>query len=359
MPDRDQTAVVEALRSGSATGALMPLKQIDTHVSRIFLGCEHAYKLKRAVRLPFLDFTTIEARRSACESELAANTAFAPSLYEGVLPVVRAADGHVSLDGPGDVLDWVVVMRRLPDGSLLDEMAMSGTLTSALITQAVDTVARFHTGATPCNDAGRPADYRKWIDGLRLAETSGAGSLKVSSTSGTLFDMLEREVIERSDLIDARRRAGFVRRGHGDLHLGNVCVFEGRVTPFDALEFDPALATTDVLYDVAFLLMDLRARALAPLANVAMNRYWDVTGQSEEALALLPLFMGMRAAVRMAVAGERGDLAGAARYRDVGLSLVHRSLPRLVAIGGLSGTGKSNLARRLAPAIGGHAGLAF
>ena len=318
----DQTAVVEALRSGLAVGGSEPLKQIDTHISRLFLGRKHAYKLKRAVRLPFLDFSTIEARRSACEAELAANAAFASRLYEGVAPVVRRANGEISLSGAGDILDWVVVMRRFPDGALLDEMAKAGTLTSDLIARTVETVARFHAAGTPSREAGRPQDYLECINGLRRAERHGVEALKVLTISGSLFEALERELAERSDLIESRRQAGFVRRGHGDLHLGNICLFNGRVTPFDALEFDPTLATTDVLYDVAFLFMDLRARGLSLFANVAMNRYWDVLGQPEEALALLPLFMGMRAAVRMAVAVERGDLSEAEKYRDLGLHLL-------------------------------------
>jgi aminoglycoside phosphotransferase family enzyme len=164
-PDRDQKAVVEALRSGLATGESSPLKQIDTHVSHLFLGRRHAYKLKRAVKLPFLDFSTIESRRSACESELAANATIASSLYEGVAPVVRGIDGHISVGASGDVLDWVVVIRRFPDGALLNEMAKAGTLTLDLIDRAAEAVARFHASATPSRDAVRPQDYRR--DALR------------------------------------------------------------------------------------------------------------------------------------------------------------------------------------------------
>jgi predicted kinase len=157
-------------------------------------------------------------------------------------------------------------------------------------------------------------------------------------------------------LIEARREAGWVRRGHGDLHLRNICLFHDRVTPFDALEFDPALSTSDVIYDVAFLFMDLRARGLDGLANLAMNRYWDVSGQPEDALALLPLFMALRATVRLAVAVEAGDLVQAARYRKLGLEILQPATPRLLAIGGLSGTGKSTLAKAMAPEIPGPCG---
>lgn len=145
-------------------------------------------------------------------------------------------------------------------------------------------------------------------------------------------------------------------RGHGDLHLRNICLYRGEPTPFDALEFDPALATGDLLYDVAFLFMDLRARGLDALANRAMNAYWDAAGEGEDALALLPLFTAMRAAIRMAVSVEARDLAQAARYRALAHALLQPSEPLLMAVGGLSGTGKTTLARAVAPGLGGPCG---
>jgi aminoglycoside phosphotransferase family enzyme/predicted kinase len=351
----DQTVIVAAIESGAATGDGRPLKRIDTHMSHIFLGKERVYKLKRSRRHPFADMSSAELRRRACEAELVVNQALAPSLYEAVLPVCRDS-GDIRIGGQGEVVDWVVVMQRFPDGALLEEIADAGQLTSTLVGQAVAAIVDFHASSPPRADVGHAVDYRQIIAGLRRTEADGAAALGVSSASEALFTGLEREVSKFAPLIEVRRKAGWVRRGHGDLHLRNICIWKGRVTPFDALEFDPALATTDVIYDVAFLLMDLRARALGQLVNGAMNDYWDFSAQPEEGLALLPLFMALRAAVRMAVAVEAGNRVEAERYRDLGLDILQPQRSRLLAIGGLSGTGKSTLAKVLAPKLSGPCG---
>jgi predicted kinase len=171
-----------------------------------------------------------------------------------------------------------------------------------------------------------------------------------------LFEQLDTELTRIDRSIEVRRKRGKVRRGHGDLHLRNICLFEGEPTPFDALEFDERLATTDVLYDLAFLIMDMRHAGLAAQANAVMNAYWDAAGEDEAALDLLPFFMSLRAAVRMAVAVETAKLEEAHRYRQLGLALLAPAPARLVAIGGLSGVGKSAVAEALAPMLPGPAG---
>ncbi len=352
----DQTAIVDALESGRATGEDRPLRRIDTHMSHVFVGRDRVYKLKRAVRLPFVDFSTLELRRRACEAELEVNRALAPRLYIGVAPLVRAADGGVRFGGDGELADWLVVMRPFPPGALFDDMARDGRLTVEQVEDAAEVIARFHAAAAPVPDAGLARDYFDIVQGLRRTEADGAAAHGLPPGPDDLFAGLERAIEAAAPLIEARRAAGWVRRGHGDLHLRNLCLFEGKATAFDALEFDPALATADVLYDLAFLLMDLRHRGLGRAANVAMNRYWDVSGALEPALALLPLFMALRAAVRMAVAMEAGDPKEAQAYRGLGIQLLTPSPPRLVSIGGLSGSGKSAVARRIAPELPGVCG---
>lgn len=353
---REQPRIIAALEDGSAVGAGQALRRIDTHMSHLFLGEGRAYKLKRALRHPFADMTSVEGRRVACEAELTVNAKLAPGLYEGVFPVVHDRQGAIRVGGDGDPMDWVVVMRRFPDGALLSEMAQANTLTREAVEEAVTAIASFHAAQPPTTSTDHTADYRRILAGLRETESQGAAALGVAPASSRLFEALERGLTRLSPLIEARRERGHVRRGHGDLHLRNICRFEGRITPFDALEFDPALATADVIYDVAFLLMDLRAQGLDDLANSAMNAYWDATGQDDEALALLPFFMALRAAVRMAVSVEAGDLVDAARYRALGCDLLEALHPRLVAVGGLSGTGKSTLARAIGGALPGPCG---
>jgi hypothetical protein len=323
-----QEAVIAALERLLAAND-PSFKRIDTHLSHLFLGRLKVYKLKRGVRLPFVDFTSPQARRRACEAELAVNRALAPDLYEAVVPIIRAPDGALMLGGEGEAVDWLVAMRRFPDGALLDEMADTGALSVDQVREAVRTIARFHADAAPDLQSGHTADYRGVITELRRTEAHGASQLQVLPASDALFEALDRALARGSSIIEQRRKDGWVRRGHGDLHLRNICLFEGRVTPFDALEFDARLATTDVLYDVAFLFMDLRARGMKDHLNAAMNAYWDALDQPESALALLPLFMGLRAAVKVAVDVEAGDLEAAGRYRRLGLALLgpSRALP--------------------------------
>jgi len=260
-----QQEVVEALTSGDLTGSAARLTRIDTHMSLVFLGADHAYKLKRARRHPFADLSTLEARRRACEAEIAVNRRLAPHLYEGVRPIMRAPDGSLRIGGPGPAIEWLVVMRRFTDGTF-EDLAIAGELTSQLIEEAAQQIADFHKGLKPRLDAGTPESYVAILEGLRL--TCANGPRPPPADAETLLRSLGAEIGLRSRLIDARRAQGWVRRGHGDLHLRNICRFEGRVTPFDALEFDPKLATADVLYDLAFLLMDLQSVSLpdSPIA---------------------------------------------------------------------------------------------
>ncbi len=183
-----------------------------------------------------------------------------------------------------------------------DEPARAGRLTPGLLEKTADVIAAAHGALAPVLTAGHAADYRAIVRGLCETETDGAARLGLHIGDPALFDALDAELAHVDALLERRRRQGKVRRAHGDLHLRNMCVFEGEPTLFDALEFDERMATADVLYDLAFLLMDLRAIGMGQGASLVMNRYWDAAREEEEALKLLPFFMGLRAGVRMAVA---------------------------------------------------------
>ena len=353
--EKAQAAVVADFASGAATQAAGPLACIDTHMSRVFLGRDHVYKLKRARTHPFVDLADPEHRRRACYAEIEVNQALAPGVYERVAPVVHRAEGY-RIDCAGEDVDWVVVMKRLPPDALLDAKADAGQLDASLAADAAKAIASYHATLAPVAGAGRLEDYRRIVQGLARTWSVAAEAQGIAPVPPRIFSRLDAALCAAGPLIEARRGVGRVRRGHGDLHLGNICVLDGRVTPFDALEFDPALATTDVLYDLAFLLMDLRARRLPGPANAAMNAYWDVSGETAAGLALLPVFMALRAGVRMAVAMEAGDPARVKRYHALARRLLAPPTPRLVAIGGLSGTGKSVLAAKLAAGLGGPCG---
>ncbi len=351
-----QASLVKAFAVGKIGGVPAPAEVVETHLNYIFLAGDRAYKVKRDVKMPFVDFSTAERRRAACEAELAINRGFGSPFYVGVEPIVMHADGALQLGGVGAVVDWTVVMKRFDRSGQFDTLAKAGRLTAPLVEAAAERIAALHAMALAVQHAGHVADYRHLIHQLRQTEADGAGRIGLTVSHASPYDQLDGELSRIGGLLERRRCLGKVRRTHGDLHLRNLCVFEGEPTPFDALEFDERLATTDVLYDLAFLLMDLRFNGLPRQASAAMNRYWDAAGEDEEALELLPFFMCLRASVRMAIAVEAGQLEEAQRYRELALSLLKRTTTMSIAIGGLSGSGKSTVAFEVAPRLPGAAG---
>ncbi len=358
-----QRAVVDALgKPTTYPESPATVERIDTHSAHIFLAGSRAYKLKRAVRYPFLDYSTLERRHHACEAEVRLNRRTAPTLYERTAKVTREAAGSFAVDGTGAVVDWLVVMRRFDDEALLDRVAAAGGFTRELAIRLADAIAAFHAGAMPTPHHGGTDGMRDVVDD-NVRSLGAAPDVvppdRVHALAGAWAQALDRH----ADLLETRRAGGFVRQCHGDLHLRNIVLLDGRPTLFDAIEFNDSFACIDVWYDLAFLLMDMERRGLAFEANALFNQYLlrtsDVGG-----LALLPFFQGCRAAVR-----SKTSLASAALETDPARRLEHESrareylelaersgaepLPaRLVAIGGYSGTGKSTVAAGLAPLLG-------
>jgi aminoglycoside phosphotransferase family enzyme len=277
--------------------------QVATHCSIVFLVGEQAYKLKRAIRFASVDYTTRIRRARACEAELVLNRRTAPAMYLGVRTVVRAADGTLGFDGNNHPVDHVVVMRRFHQRDQFDRMAEEGRLTPELLRALGHMVARFHLAAPPSRGFGG-------AHGLHAAvEQNHRELLRVAAPlRATALPVLRGRSLARlaalAPVLDHRRATGEVRRGHGDLRLANICLFEGRPTLFDCLEFDETLGTIDRLYDLAFLLMDLHMRAGATLAGPVWASYQEIAGDPA-GRGVLPLFLSVRAATRSyALAGK-------------------------------------------------------
>jgi aminoglycoside phosphotransferase family enzyme/predicted kinase len=345
-----QGDVVAFLESGAAFGDARP-RRIDTHAAHVFLVGDRAWKLKRAVRFPYLDFTSAEQRRAALDAELRLNRRTAPSLYRSVHPITIDGHGQLAIDGPGDAVDWLLEMRRFADGALLAELADNRRLDEPLLIRLANRVAAFHDRAESIPVADASTAFREVVTG-NIASMRQFPALLPADRVGAVESSLLTAVENAAGLLDARGRAGRVRRGHGDLHLANIAMVDGRPTPFDCVEFSEALATVDVLYDLAFLLMDLWRRDLRREANIVFNRYLDLSPADEAGVALMPLFLASRAVVRAHVLAAQDAGGTAHRYLDLALALLAPVAPRLVAIGGLSGTGKSTLARALGGDIG-------
>lgn len=349
----DQRDVIDFLQSpGSYGDGGDPVSRIDTHCAAIFLVGDRAFKLKKAVRYPYLDFSTLAKRKAACEAELALNRPGAPALYLGLRSLGRDRAGKVCWDGR-EAIDWVVEMRRFPDDALLSMVAARGGLDEALCIELADRIAASHEHAPVVDNRPEAGNLEHLIHGIRKA-LDHAGGLDAVAIDG-LVAALRREAVRHAALIARRGASGHVRRCHGDLHLANICLIEGVPTLFDALEFDTELATIDVLYDLAFLVMDLEHRGLHRLAAIVVNRYLDRRDE-QDGLPLMPLFAAMRAAIRGYASAAAGDRTAAAGYLDHGQRCLATRPAVLVAIGGLSGSGKSRLGRGLAGRMGGVGG---
>jgi len=362
MPD-DQRDVIDFLSRPSSYGAAVErVEIIETHASLVFLAGDRAYKLKRAVKYSYLDFSTAERRRGSCEAELRLNRRTAPELYLEVRALIRGAQGELAFGNAGPAVDWIVVMRRFDQVLVFDELAKTGRLSASSMTELTDQIAAFHQSAERRPDHGSAAALAAVVetnDGcLRAAREAGLSSARIAEVRQGSLERLAAV----GAVLDRRRVEGKVRRCHGDLHLRNVCLFENRPTLFDCLEFSEELASIDILYDLAFLLMDLEHRGLGDFASLVLNRYLDLTGE-DDGLPAMPLFLSSRAAIRAhvtATALERTAGSGAKpamaaearRYLDLSAQFLRPRSCRLVAIGGLSGTGKSTLAAALAPCLG-------
>lgn len=336
-------------------------RRVDTHAAYVFLFPERVLKIKRAVRFPFLDYSTLQKRKAACESELAVNQLYAPQIYRRVVPIARDG-GALAIDGSGEPVEWAVEMARFDESATLDHLADRGKIDAAVADALGRVVADAHGRA-------KVAEPGPWIEAI------GTYTDEHVADFGEEPDVFDPAAVEHwgkasraafariRPVLAERGRRGLIRRCHGDLHLGNIVLIDGKPVLFDAIEFSDIIATCDVLYDLAFLLMDLHARRLDQAANIVFNRYLIETHRDADldGLAALPFFLSMRAAIRAKVTAARleqteaGDeekiAAEARRYFALAQQLIEPPAAQMIAVGGLSGTGKSLLARMLTAEI--------
>lgn len=340
------------------------VERIETHGAYVFLAGDQVFKIKRAVQFSYMNFSTLDLRRAACEREISINKPQAPAIYRGLTAITRKPDGSLAFDGSGEIVEWAVHMTRFSEADVLVNKAADGPFETGLSKALADAVYRYH------EQAGRPEphDFAAQI-GAIVADVSStlADALPADDYLSVLglTGALETEAGRLTPLFAKRASTGHVRRCHGDLHLANIVLIDGTPVLFDALEFNEEMATIDTLYDLAFLIMDLDHRNQHASANTVLNRYlWRSQDMSDIAgLAALPLYMALRAAIRAMVRAQRarqapspnqgaGPITEARSYVARAASYLKPQTPVLVLVGGLSGTGKSTLAHRLAPLVG-------
>ena len=332
----------------TASTSLKPISPASFSSARTPTNCASACTCASS------NFSTLHARHAAAVREMEINRPHAPGIYLGLVPIMRH-EGRLQLGGRGEIVEWAVHMRRFPQEAVLSHREEQGPISDDLAKALADMVARYHQDspiAEACDGAGIMAPV---VD--QLSSALAYGYIDVADRLVAAFDRIK-------PLLVARGNAGCVRRCHGDLHLGNIVLIDNVPVPFDALEFSEALATIDVLYDLAFLLMDLDARGDRQAANAVLNSYvaFEPIGGEIEGLACLPMFLACRAGVRAVVAMARTEQLAVEEQselraeipRNAGLADAYLIPPRpvLIAIGGLSGTGKSTLAAVLASQIG-------
>jgi aminoglycoside phosphotransferase family enzyme/adenylate kinase family enzyme len=361
---QDQADVI-AFLSDPASYARRPssVDRIETHGALVFLAGDEVFKIKRAVKFSYMDFSMLDLRRRASQREIEINRPGAPEIYLGLLCITREGEGKLAWGGAGEVVEWVVHMRRFPQQNLLSAVAAEGPLAADICRDLADAVLEFHAKAVPAAGVDTPANLRSIVSDLKAAllehaDVAGSPDLEAFVAGAA------RGIARAQGALDARSASGCVRRCHGDLHLGNIVLWQGRPLLFDALEFDEAMATVDTLYDLAFLLMDLDHSGQRVAANRVLNRYMSRSSFALDiqGLVALPVFLALRAGVRAMVSAQRASQAAeadalpgrrdAAKYLSDAAAYVAPPPPRLVAVGGLSGTGKSTVAAELAPALG-------
>jgi aminoglycoside phosphotransferase family enzyme/predicted kinase len=358
--DQDQRDVFDFLQNPATHELAASVTRIDTHGAAVFLAGADVYKVKRAVRFAFMDFSTLEKRRVACEAEITVNRANAPDLYLGVVPITREGAG-LHLGGEGQVVEWAVHLRRFDENATLDRLAEKGPLGADLIDKLALAVVAAHARA-PLRDGRRATSILGRLLKETVDELAGAPEIFPPERVAVFGPSLTAAFDQAQSVLNRRGDQGQVRRCHGDLHLGNVALIDGAPVLFDAIEFDEAIATSDILYDLAFLVMDLCERGLRSDANRLFNRYLAAADDEQtqiEGLSAWPLFLSLRAAIRAKVTaallhlgGKGAGLDDAQGYFNAAIQFLTPVPPSLIAVGGLSGTGKTTLAVAIAPTLG-------
>ncbi len=356
---RQKKIVAFLLNPKSYPHKVQEVVHVETHISHLFLTGEFAYKLKKPVQFDFRDFSSLEKRKKYCEEELRLNQRYAKELYLEVVPVTVLAAGELSLDAEGKPVEYTVKMRQFNPENGFDVLLKRGKLTDELLSDTTDQIVEFHRSAENASDYFSLEDVEHYIsDNIEVCLTA-VKNLHLSKLLEEIKELFHLEISTKKTLISARQKT-HVKELHGDLHLGNICLYKGKPLLFDGIEFNPAYAACDPWADLAFLVMDLQFNNAEEKANFVINRYLE-RGDDFEGVRLLNLYIAYRAAVRAKVEAIRlsqnpTEDSTCSTSIEAHLLLAKNSLhvnaPRIITIGGFSGSGKSTLAKLIAPKIG-------
>ncbi|MGH7202356.1 MAG: AAA family ATPase [Planctomycetaceae bacterium] len=357
--------LIDSLLAAHRHGGGDAMELLETHISWVLLTGTAAYKVKKPVRLPFVDFSSLERREFFCREELRLNRRLAPELYLEVVPITGTPDAP-RLEGAGTPIEFAVKMRRFPQESLLSRVLHDGRLHAEHVDDLAAQVAEFHQhidrAAADVSFGSLKCIREQMQENFEFLDRAVSDAER-SSQLDRLRTWSEREFETRRETFTQRRRDGFIREGHGDMHLGNIILHDGRVVIFDAIEFNEGFRWIDVQSDLAFLVMDLEDRGRPDFARRCLNAYLERTGDYG-GLAALPFYLAYRALVRAKVAGIRfgqsglsdDDRAACRRelhgYLDLAERFTRPPRPVLLITHGVSGSGKTTGTQRILETTG-------
>ncbi len=355
-PIEREKALIRALSHGDAYDhPAENIRILDTHISWVVLTGDFAYKIKKPIKLEFLDYSTLEKRKHYCELELELNQRWAPDLYLDVVPVCGSFYAPV-VGGDGTPIEYALKMKQFPQSAQLDPQLAAGLLVNKDMVDLAETVAEVHA-AIPVYEESSSDEF---LAAVRQAMLDNFDYLQDAAGEDSVLELqswTSRKLDDLSALIIARYKSGFVRECHGDLHLRNLVRLPSGVTPYDCVEFSVELRNIDVISDVSFLVMDLVARGEQRLAYAFINRYLECSGDYAGA-TLLGLYFVYHALIRAKIAviraierthdtARRHDRKEAAHYCAVAQRWIDGGVPRLILMHGFSGSGKTWLSRQL------------
>lgn len=342
-----------------------PIQLIQTHVSYVLLTGDYVYKLKKPVNFGFLDFSTLEKRQHFCQEEFRLNQRGAGELYLEVLPITLAGEQY-HLDGTGETVEYTVKMRQFPQESLFSELFAEGKLNDSNLENLGRVVAEYHAKAES-NDYIRSFGE---VPKVRLAIDENYGQTEKYIGRPQTQEQFEQTkkytdnfFVQYPELFTSRIANNYIRECHGDLHLRNIALWNDKILLFDCIEFNEPFRFVDVMYDVAFTVMDIEARGRKDLVNAFLNAYVEQTGDWE-GLQVLPLYLSRQAYVRAKVTSFLLDDASvpatvkdeaantASAYYRQAWEYTKPKQGQLILMSGLSGSGKSTTARYLARKLG-------
>ena len=342
----------------------LPIQVIQTHISWVFLTGEYVYKLKKPVNFGFLDFSTLEKRKFFVEEELRLNQPIAPDIYLEVLSIGKQ-DNYYFLGTDENREDYVLKMRQFPQETLLINLLNSGNLTEELVKKLGETVAKFHQ-STRTNDYiksfGTVEAIKKSIEGNYHSTQKYIGTVQTEQQYQETKQFTDNFLLDKETAFLQRIAEDKIRECHGDLHLKNICWWQNKIQLFDRIEFNEPFRFVDVIYDVAFTVMDLDARGKPDFGNIFLNSYLEQTGDWQ-GVEILPLYLCRQAYVRAKVTSfllddpnisttdKQKAMTTAQDYYGLAWQYTQSKQGQIILMAGLSGSGKSTIAQKIAPPL--------